>query len=121
MILADTHVLIWLAGRNSRLPLAARERLLDEPFAVSAAIAFEYADLQQRGRLDHAPPLHVLRLGLEFEILPFGEDTTLLAVQLDHIHGDPVDRMLIAHTLALDATLPTADANIRRYPVKTLW
>jgi PIN domain nuclease of toxin-antitoxin system len=45
MILADTHVLVWLTGRNSRLSVKARETLLDEPFAVCAAIAFEYADL----------------------------------------------------------------------------
>lgn len=121
MILADTHILVWLTGKNSRLPDAARDKLLDEPFAVSAAVAFEYADLQHRGRLDHAPPLEILRLGLEFAILPFAEEAAMLAEQLEHIHGDPVDRMLIAHALALDATLATADANIRRYPVKTLW
>ena len=121
MILADTHVLVWLTGKNSRLPDAARERLLDEPFAVSAVTAFEYADLQQRGRLGHAPPLEILRVGLDFEILPFVEEAAVLAAQLEHIPGDPIDHMLVAHALALDATLTTADAKIRQYPVKTLW
>jgi PIN domain nuclease of toxin-antitoxin system len=121
MILADTHVLVWLTDQDSRLPIDARERLLDEPFAVSAAIAFEYGDLQQRGRLGIAPPLDLLRRGLEFEILPFGEEAVALAARLDHVHCDPVDRMFIAHALSLDATLATADEKIRRYPVKTLW
>ena len=121
MILADTHVLVWLTEQSRRLPVHARETLLDEPFAVSAAIVFEYGDLQQRGRLGNAPPLDILRHGLEFEILPFDEKAAFIAARLDYIHGDPVDRMLIAHAISLDAILATADANIRRYPVKTLW
>lgn len=36
-------------------------------------------------------------------------------------HGDPVDRMLIAHAIHADLTLVTADGLMRRYPVKSLW
>jgi PIN domain nuclease of toxin-antitoxin system len=36
-------------------------------------------------------------------------------------HGDPVDRMLIAHALHAGLTLVTADETIRRYPVPTIW
>lgn len=121
MILADTHILVWLTGADRRLPTIARDALLETAFAVSIVTAFEYVDLQTRGRLAGAPSFDALMLGLEFTVVPLPLDAWRRASVLPEFHRDPVDRMLIAHALTVDATLATADANIRRYPVKTLW
>jgi PIN domain nuclease of toxin-antitoxin system len=43
------------------------------------------------------------------------------ADSLPDIHRDPVDRMLIAHAIAAGLVLVTADRQIDRYPVRTLW
>ena len=58
---------------------------------------------------------------LGFEVVAFSSDLWTMAGALPPIHGDPVDRMLIAHAISLDDILITADKTIRRYPVRTLW
>ncbi len=83
--------------------------------------AWEYADLEARGRFAASAPIAALRDRLGFEIVGFGSDLWTVAAMLPAIHRDPVDRMLIAHAISLDMTLVTADRTIRRYPVKTLW
>ena len=122
MIFADTHVLIWLASGDPRLPLAAREAIAGgEDLAVSAVTAFEYADLQRRGRLPVAPTVAELAASLCFEVLDFPASACELVRALPAIHGDPIDRMLIAHVKLSDAILATADQDMRKYPVRTLW
>ncbi len=37
------------------------------------------------------------------------------------LHGDPFDRMLIAQAVQEGLTIVTADEQIRKYKVRTLW
>ena len=64
--------------------------------------------------------LDFLREHMRFEVVDLPASCWRIAAELPPIHRDPVDRMLIAHALAGDMTLATADANIRRYPVACL-
>lgn len=122
MILTDTHVIVWLTTGDKRLPMAARNQLLaSRSFDVSAIIAWEFVELQRRGRLPVDLPFAELQEGLGFTVQPLPDSFWTIAPTLPQIHKDPVDRMLVAHAIAMGATLATADANIRRYPVKTLW
>ena len=122
MIFADTHVLVWLFLGDPRLPSRARGALFEEKaLAISAVTAWEYADLQARGRLPYGLSLDELLSGMSLKVEPFPADCWRIARQLPPIHGDPLDRMLIAHTIAADAVLATGDAHMRRYPVKLLW
>ena len=84
---------------------------------VSAIVAFELADLQQRGRIAMTESISFLQSHMDFRVVDFPADCWRIAAQLPPIHSDPVDRMLIAHALTEGMTLVTADANIRRYPV----
>jgi PIN domain nuclease of toxin-antitoxin system len=92
----------------------------DNQIFVSAVVAFELADLQKRGRIKMTETLDFLQANMEFEIAAFPADCWQSAAQLPAIHRDPVDRMLIAHALHDDMTLVTADAYIRKYPVKLI-
>ncbi len=122
MILADTHVLVWLTTGDKRLPKAARETLLSvRSFSVSAIVAWEFVELQRRGRLPAILPFAEMRDGLGFSVEPLPADFWTMVADLKPIHNDPIDCMLVAHALALEAVLATADRNIRRYPVRTLW
>lgn len=121
MIFADTHVLAWLASGDKRLPVEPRERLFDQGFFISAATAFEYADLHKRGRLPANAPLSRLLTEFETDVIDLPAITWTVAPELPAIHRDPVDRMLIAHALIAGATIASADRHIRRYPVKLLW
>lgn len=84
---------------------------------VSSVVAFEFADLQKRGRFAVTESLEFLRQHMEFRIVDLPSNCWRLAAELPAIHGDPVDRMLIAHAILADMTLATADTKIRRYPV----
>ena len=117
----DTHVLAWISAGDHRLATKVVDLLPDPDasFVVSSVIAWEYADLRHRGRLAAAPPLDEILAPIEGEVIGFPPEAWRLASSLPLIHGDPVDRMLIAHVLDADAVLITYDAKIRRYPVAT--
>ena len=121
-LLLDTHILVWAPTGDPRLSnaaIAALENPESELF-VSAVTAFEFADLQKRGRFAMTEPLSDFAdlMGLQF--IDFPGACWTLAASLPDIHRDPVDRMLVAHALARDMTLVTADEMMRRYPVKLL-
>jgi PIN domain nuclease of toxin-antitoxin system len=117
-LLIDTHVLVWIGEGHPRLKPAVRDRLVDpdESLCVSAVTAFEYADLRVRGRIPRSAALDELQDRLQLAIIDYPAALWPLAATLPPIHRDPVDRMLIAHALALEMPLVTADANIARYP-----
>ena len=92
-----------------------------EPLCVSAVTAYEFADLNRRGRFGADLPLADLLGRLDAAVLDYPAAAWLIATDLPPIHLDPVDRMLVAHAIHADLTIATADATIRRYPVRTIW
>jgi PIN domain nuclease of toxin-antitoxin system len=48
--------------------------------------------------------------------LPLGGATCIAAVQLEHFHSDPADRLIVATAQQLGATLLTADEKILAWP-----
>ena len=89
----------------------------DRQLCVSAVVAFEFADLQKRGRIGIEEPLDFLQQHIGFDILDLPRECWHVAAGLPVIHRDPIDRLLIAHTLTAGMRLASADADIRRYPV----
>lgn len=122
-LLIDTQMLVWMVGDKKRLHDAfkAATREPTTSLYVSAVIAWEYADLLHRGRLPVREPLPELQERFGIEILDLPAEAWRLASQLPHIHGDPVDRMAVAHAIIGGFTLATADRHMRQYPVRTLW
>ncbi|MCA1653939.1 MAG: type II toxin-antitoxin system VapC family toxin [Sphingomicrobium sp.] len=122
MILLDTHVLVWLATGDRRLPDGFRERVEEgEGLATSAVVAFEYSDLCGRGRLARGLSFAHIVDSLSLRVEPLPADVWRVLDELPSIHGDPVDRMLISHTLMLGGVLATADRKMRSYPVPLAW
>lgn len=123
-LLIDTHVLVWIGEGNPRLRQSVRDRLFDpdEALCISAVTAFEYADLRHRGRLPQSAALEELQDQLQLSLIDYPSALWPLAATLPPIHRDPVDRMLVAHAIALEMPLVTADANIARYPgLEVIW
>ncbi len=122
-LLLDTHALAWLGAGNPKLSVVARDAIedLDANLFVSGVVAFEYADLFNRNRLEGAEPLAVLIDDYEMTLLDTPATAWEIVGRLPDIHRDPVDRMLIAHGLHLDCALVTIDSHIHQYPVKIVW
>lgn len=122
-ILIDTHALAWLATGDPRLSQVAEKAVVDgrAQILVSAVTAYEFADLNRRGRFGADLPLELLLNRLNAEVVDYPAACWSLAAALPPVHRDPVDRMLVAHAVHLDAWLISADADIHRYPVRWLW
>ena len=116
-------MLVWMVTGDSRLRPTVRQAIADVETSlyVSAVIAFEYADLQKRRRLPVTETLDELASRFDLAFAALRADIWQIASVLPPIHRDPVDRMLVAHAMAEDWVLATADADIRRYPIETLW
>lgn len=111
-----------MVGDRRKLPaafvaaLSVRETVL----LVSAVTAWEYSDLLHRRRLPVNEPVPELQTRFGLLIVDLPSECWRLASQLPHIHGDPIDRMAVAHAIVANYVLVTADANMRRYPVALL-
>lgn len=83
--------------------------------------------LVTRGRLELSIDLDAWISGVEalpfLTFHPVDNRVAARAVRLERFpHQDPADRMIVATTLGLAATLVTADQRIHAYrPVKTVW
>lgn len=124
--LLDTHVILWTAVQQS-LSLRATEAFLDSgnELYLSAASYWELCIKQSIGKLTLMPSwiavLDEVMLLNHIQWLPLAKEHCQKLVTLPMLHNDPFDRIMIAQTLCEDLTLMTADANIRRYTVPTLW
>lgn len=123
-LLLDTHVWLWLAAGDRRLPLRHARRIAraarDGSLFVSPISAWEVALLEQKNRI---------RLGRSVDLwlddalaqpgLNVASLTPRIAAASCHLpapfHPDPADRMLVATARDLGATLVTADERILDY------
>lgn len=121
-LLLDTQVLVWMVGDRRKLPAGFVTALQDSEttLLVSAVTAWEYADLLHRGRLPVQETIPELQSRFQLAIVDLPAECWRLASQLPHIHGDPIDRMAVAHAILDGYALATADANMRRYPVECI-
>ena len=126
-VLLDTHAFLWLIQGDKRVSREAEAIFLerDNELFFSAASYWEICIKQSLGKLG-------LTLGWQ-EIL----DTELAVnsiswldikkahcqglLHLPQHHGDPFDRLLISQAVAENMVLLSADANIGKYSVKTVW
>ncbi len=121
IFLLDTHIIVWWFEQNSRLSSAQKEVLASadpkNPLAVSDISLWEISTLASLGRLRLqlplrdwleravAPPL-VRRIGISPAI------AAEVASLPDSFHRDPADRVLVATSRILGATLLTLDTRI---------
>jgi PIN domain nuclease of toxin-antitoxin system len=132
VIVLDTHALLWFISNPDRIPPRAR-RLLDKAVAetatisVSAISTWEIAMLIRSDRLELTMPVDSWIASVEelpwLTFVPVDNRIALRSVALaDFVHRDPADRIIVATSLMLNATLVTADDRLRSYkPVRTIW
>lgn len=122
-LLFDTQALVWTISKDKRLSPRIVDALgmPENQIFISAITAYEFADLERRGRFPPAVTFGDVRNGLAADLLDCPAAAWSVAKTLPALHRDPIDRMLIAHAIHADLTLVTGDEVMRRYPVKTLW
>jgi PIN domain nuclease of toxin-antitoxin system len=120
-LLLDTHLLLWAAGKSSKLSRTARTLLNspDNELLFSAASLWEIAIKQTLNRKDFRVDARLLRRGLldnGYSELPILSQHAVAINSLPSIHKDPFDRILIAQATVEGITLLTVDSLMTRYP-----
>ncbi len=121
MYLLDTHVLLWWFNDPARLTPKARGVIEDgaSTVFVSSASTWEIVIKRSLGKLV-APDRIFDLVETYFSELPITITHTKALANLNRLHDDPFDRLLIAQALADRLTLITSDKRIRQYDVRTL-
>ena len=125
--LLDTHTLLW-AVINPGLLSRRVTSIIDDNSSiilVSAASAWEIATKVRLGKLSRAENLErsfVDNLNdLGYLLLPIDPATALRAGRFAAAHGDPFDRIIAAHALALDIPVISKDTKLDLLGVRRLW
>ena len=126
-VLLDTHVFLWWITDDPRLSPRAREIIANgaNVLFLSAASGWEIAIKTKLGRLrlPDKPERFILKQ-LEsnaIEVLPVQMSHALHVYALPDHHRDPFDRLLIAQAQLEKLPILTADPQISRYEVETIW
>lgn len=119
-ILLDTHLLLWAVGGSARLPAPVRRELEDPANALfcSAASLWEIAIKTMLRRPDFEVDLPEFRAALEtmdINELPVTGDHIEALLDLQDLHRDPFDRLLIAQSRSEPLSLWTNDRLVARY------
>ena len=126
-LLLDTQAFLWIAIDDERMPRGLKS-VLREPahdLYLSAVSSWEITVKAKAGKLLlHMPAWAFIlesreRLGVQ--ALSLQETAVAHVTKLPEIHRDPFDRMLVCQAIQHSMTIVTSDAQIRRYPIKTLW
>lgn len=126
-VLLDTHAFLWWIMDDPRLSQRVKTILSENhnQIFLSSASGWEMAIKVKLGKLS-------LPKNFEFfvvrelrnngiEVLPVQMSHALHVHRLPAHHRDPFDRMLIAQSQLENLSLVTNDAQIVRYPIKTIW
>jgi PIN domain nuclease of toxin-antitoxin system len=118
-VLVDTHIALWALGDPDRLSEAERAILIDPAIdrCLSPMSVWEAAIKRQAGRLRAPRHLSTVLAG-EFRLLEVNAALLEAAGELPRHHGDPFDRVLIAHALQDDLSVLTRDRTFADYGVR---
>ena len=117
-LLLDTHILLWAVTNDSSLPAAGRALIEDDSNEVyfSAASVWEISIKHALGKtgmpISGAEALHWFVVS-GYKELPIR--AVHATAELDPIHTDPFDRILVAQSLAEPLRLVTHDSTVARY------
>ncbi len=125
--LLDTNVFLWAEAEPAQLNGQARALLTDSHQAIylSSASTWEIIIKTALGKLKlpESPARFISGRMAQGRLLPLfiTHEHTLQVGELPTYHRDPFDRMLIAQALSEKMVLLTADPQLTKYPIDTLW
>ncbi|PZU86702.1 MAG: PIN domain nuclease [Chryseobacterium sp.] len=125
--LLDTHTLLWFFEGNSNLSDDARSAIenADNICFVSIASIWEIAIKISLGKLTLEISLNDLKseiLKNDFQLVPIEFDHIVELSNLEIIHRDPFDRIIISQAVCENCTIISKDSNFNQYKnLKLLW
>lgn len=126
-LLLDTQAFLWIAIDHEQMPRGLKSVLRDpaNDLYLSAVSSWEITVKAKAGKLALPMPAWAFilesRERLSVQTLSLQETAVAHVAKLPAFHRDPFDRMLVCQAIQHSMTIVTSDAQIKRYPVKTLW
>lgn len=126
MVVADTHVLVWMHLAPEKLSESAVKAVSKAETLLIASISlWEVSMLVSHGRLELPEPLtewlNIICAQPKIKIQEITPAIASLSGSID-MHGDPADRLIAATAKTLGQPLITADHRIRSLPqLITIW
>ena len=123
VLLLDTHIWFWWVSQDDRLPkcLQALISEFDGRVAVSAASVYELTVLAMRKRIILNRELDdwigLATQGVEIDVIAINDIIAQQAGLLPYMHGDPLDRIIIATALHYSTLLVSFDTKFPGYDV----
>ncbi len=120
--LLDTHALLYLLGNPSKISPRIREELETSPVYISAASLWEIAIKSRLGKLKIPDDFFEQLDELQFDELAITSNHTRELMNIEPIHNDPFDRMLISQARCEQLTLVTNNPQIAKYSrIQVVW
>ncbi len=124
-LLLDTHVFLWWALEEDRLPGRVAELVQDRGTDLLFSVASVWEAALKIDRLGLLQDFEILleraMRYFRLSILPVEMRHVLVSARLPVHHRDPFDRLLVAQAIVEDLPIVTGDAAIARYPVRVMW
>jgi PIN domain nuclease of toxin-antitoxin system len=126
-LLLDTHALLWTLDNNRKLSAAARAALADpaNELLISSVSGFEITTKYRIGKLPEfaaiARDFPAILAKLDHSPLAVTMAHAALAGTLDHPHGDPFDRLLIAQARIERVPIVSNEAVFDAFGVERIW
>ncbi len=119
----DTHVAVWLAAGDQRRLKSVQARLRRGSLFVSPIVLVELEVLREIGRIRRpvAEVWEVLSEDHGVEEAPGDLRAVGRHARSLGWTKDPFDRLIVAHALAAEAILLTADGTIREHCTQARW
>jgi len=124
--LFDTHAMLWYFEDSPKLSESVVSIIEDPAIqkCVSVASLWEFSIKYSMNKLKFeggSTALWEMVLGNGFPVIPIGEPHLNGLIRLPFIHRDPFDRLLVATAKAESLCILTADENIHKYDVQSVW
>lgn len=122
--LLDTQIFIWINQEQHKIPKNIKTILLNgnHTFYLSVASIWEMQIKVQLEKLTITKSLSILlqeiKIDKSYQFLTINESHILNLQNLDFIHKDPFDRIIISQAMIEDLTLLTVDEDIVKYPIQ---
>ena len=121
-LLLDTYIVLWWLADDAALSESLRNHIGDTTnlVFVSAATVWEVSIKAALGKLDVDESWTDALSVDAIQPLPIRWNHAVRVRDLEMIHRDPFDRLLVAQAIEEQLTLVTADERIPAYPVRCL-
>jgi PIN domain nuclease of toxin-antitoxin system len=125
-LMLDTHTLIWFLNGDPKLSQKARNAIEnpDNLKIVSIASIWEIAIKLSLKKFKFSKGFKSFLELIEnngFAVLPITFEHALTVSNLEFIHRDPFDRLLISQCITDNLKIISKDENIAKYDIETLW